>query len=170
MVPKEITRRILVAAASKHGSTTGIAERIGGLIQQAGFDVDVNSINDDPDVAAYDAAVVGGGVYCGSWLKDGRRFIDSNASKLGEIPVWLFSSGLLGDPPDQKGDVAVKSDALVAATQAEDHVILFGSLSRADLGFGEMAIMKRVGAPEGDFRDWDQIDAWVDKIAEHLSA
>jgi hypothetical protein len=31
-------------------------------------------------------------------------------------------------------------------------------------------IVKAVKAPEGDFRDWDEIDAWADEIAVALHA
>ena len=49
-----------------------------------------------------------------------------------------------------------------------DHRIFFGALDKEKLGFGERMIAKAVKAPDGDFRDWDQIGAWAEGIAAEL--
>ena len=47
----------------------------------------------------YDAAVLGSGVYLGHWLESACLLVDSHAEALSRIPVWLFSSGPIGDLP-----------------------------------------------------------------------
>jgi menaquinone-dependent protoporphyrinogen oxidase len=53
-------------------------------------------------------------------------------------------------------------------TAPVEHRIFAGKIDKAKLGFGERAIMTAVRAPEGDFRDWDEIASWADTIADAL--
>jgi hypothetical protein len=46
----------------------------------------------------YDAVVLGSAVYAGHWLKPARALADRCAAALRARPVWLFSSGPVGDP------------------------------------------------------------------------
>jgi hypothetical protein len=43
-----------------------------------------------------------------------------------------------------------------------------GSLQQSSLTFGERAIVAALRAEYGDFRDWDDISAWSDQIADVL--
>ena len=43
-----------------------------------------------------------------------------------------------------------------------------GRLEKKRLSFGERAIVLALRAPEGDFRDWDDIRAWAARIAAGL--
>jgi len=49
-----------------------------------------------------------------------------------------------------------------------DHRVFYGALDRSKLGFGERMAVKAAKVPEGDFRDWDAIDARADDIASAL--
>ena len=91
---------VLVAAASKHGATEEIAARIAADLAEHGLDVDLRRLEDVGDLGAYDAYVLGSGIYLGNWLKQARRFIDEHADQLARRPTWLFASGsIVGDPP-----------------------------------------------------------------------
>ena len=61
---------VLVAYASRHGATAGIAERIAAGLRSAGLQTDVKPVTDVRDVSAYDAFVIGGAAYMFHWLKD----------------------------------------------------------------------------------------------------
>ena len=160
--------RILVSAASKHGATAEIAARIGSVLRDAGFDCDISDIATAPDLGEYQAVVLGSGVYAGQWLKDARRFIDANGTALQALPVWLFSSGPLGDPLKPDDEEAVKAEGIVASTGAREHRLFAGALDKSKLSFGERAIVTAVRAPDGDFRDWVEIEAWAGEIAAAL--
>jgi menaquinone-dependent protoporphyrinogen oxidase len=108
-------------------------------------------------------------VYAGHWLEPVKKLIEREASTLASKPVWLFSSGPIGDPPkpdEEPADVAHVRDA----TQALDHRIFAGKLDRQHLGLGEKAILAMLRAPEGDFRAWDDIRTWASSIAVDLEA
>ncbi|MEA3312608.1 MAG: flavodoxin domain-containing protein [candidate division WOR-3 bacterium] len=55
--------KVLVAYATKHGSTREVAEKIGEVMKSKGAEVKVANITDKPDPAGYDAVVIGGAVY-----------------------------------------------------------------------------------------------------------
>jgi len=161
--------RVLVTAASKHGATAEIADRIGAGLR-AGLpaaDVTVRPPDEVTDVDGYDAVVLGSAVYAGRWLAPARDLATDHRARLGSVPVWLFSSGPVGDPPKPAEDPA-DAAAMVAATGARAHVTFAGKLDRHGLGFGERALVAALRAPTGDFRDWAAIDAWAGDIAAAL--
>lgn len=160
---------ILVAVASKHGSTRGIADAVADELQTMGLAAEVHDIEAAPSVDGHDAVVIGSAIYMGSWLAEARRFVERNREQLAQMPVWLFSSGPLGhDDPQPKGDLA-QLDELMTATGARDHQIFVGKLDKSNLGIGERLIARAVKAPEGDFRDWEAIRAWARQIGRVLT-
>ena len=120
-----------------------------------------------PDPARFDAVLVGSAVYVGHWLDPAREWVTATAGALRGRPVWLFSSGPIGEPPfppDEPYDVG----PLVALTRARASVVFPGRLEKQRLGFGERAMVTAMRAPTGDFRDWAAIAAWADSIAVEL--
>lgn len=158
--------RVLVSAASKHGATAEIAHAIGDALAQRGLEAEVLAPEEVGGLDNYDAIVCGSAVYAGHWLKEAKEL----AGRLDDgRPVWIFSSGPIGDPPkpeEEPVDVA----EIVEETHARGHRVFAGKLDREKLGFGERAIVRALRAPEGDFRDWDEIRAWAGEIADELSA
>ena len=73
--------KILVAVASKHGSTRGIADAIGETLQQAGHAVDVRNAQDAPSVDGYDAVVAGSAIYMGNWMSEAKAFLQQNEGR-----------------------------------------------------------------------------------------
>lgn len=160
--------KIMVVAASKHGSTQEIAEAIGTELRQAGHQATVYEAKDNPSVEGYETAVIGSAVYAGSWLSEARTFVAENQAALQTIPVWLFTSGPLGEDNPQPVSDPVQLPELLAQTDARDHRIFVGKLDRDKLNLGEKLIIKMVKAPYGDFRDWDDIRVWAGEIAAAL--
>jgi menaquinone-dependent protoporphyrinogen oxidase len=159
--------KVLVTAASKHGSTAEIARAIGELLTSAGVEADVRPPDEVTTLLPYDGVVLGSGVYAGRWLDTAKELVDREARAFGSIPVWLFSSGPLGDPlkpAEEPSDVA----PIRERTGALDHRVFPGRLMRRKLGLAEKAIVAVVHAPDGDFRDWDSIIDWTAGIVRTL--
>ena len=93
------------------------------------------------------------------------RCVDALAAR----PVWLFSSGPVGDPPKPEEDPVDVAEVL-AATRAREHRVFAGKLVRKQLAFPERAIVSALRVPEGDFRDWAGITEWAGAIATALGA
>jgi menaquinone-dependent protoporphyrinogen oxidase len=162
---------VLVTAASRHGATREIAGSIAAGLQTRGISTDERPIDGVASLAGYDACVIGSAVYVGHWLDAARELVETHAAALAGRPVFLFSSGPLGAPDALKpeGD-PVDVANLVELTGAVDHRVFAGRLDRKLLSFGEKALVVAVRAPEGDFRDWDAVDAFAGEIAAHLGA
>jgi menaquinone-dependent protoporphyrinogen oxidase len=58
---------------------------------------------------------------------------------------------------------------LSARTEALGHHVFAGRLDRSELSMAERLVAKAVHAPDGDFRDWADIHAWADQIADTLT-
>jgi menaquinone-dependent protoporphyrinogen oxidase len=173
--------RVLVAYASRHGATQGIAERLATTLSSAGLDAEALPAASVKSVEGYDAFVIGSAAYMFRWLKDATAFISGFRATLASRPVWLFSSGPLGTEPldaqgrDQKVSAVPRDIArLGPLLRARDHRVFFGAYDRdvKPIGFGErfvkMMPAAREALPAGDFRDWPEIDAWAVSIAREL--
>jgi menaquinone-dependent protoporphyrinogen oxidase len=164
--------KVLVAYASKYGSTREIAEKIGVVLRDAGFAVDVLPAERAADVASYRAVVLGSAVYIGGWRKSAARFLKANERALSGRPVWLFSSGPTGrgDPVELvKGWRFPQALQPVADRVAPVDIALFqGAVDTQNLGFFGRLAIKNVKAPVGDFRDWNAITVWAGSIAAKL--
>ena len=88
---------VLVAYASKHGSTAGIAEAIADALTDHEVKAEAKSVDTIEDLGPYEAVILGSAVYAGSWMKDAVTFAERHAGELARMPVWLFSSGPLGE-------------------------------------------------------------------------
>ena len=172
--------RILVAYASRHGATQGIAERIAETLAACGHPAEARPVKDVGDPAGYDAFVLGSAVYMFHWLKEFTRFVHRHETLLAARPLWLFSSGPLGtDKVDKQGrDVLEVSQAkdtvqVLERTKARGHVMFFGAWTRGKpVGLAERFVehmpAARDAMPEGDYRDWQAIEAWAAGIAKEL--
>jgi menaquinone-dependent protoporphyrinogen oxidase len=58
---------------------------------------------------------------------------------------------------------------LMQALNPRDHHVFFGAADRSKLGRGLFERMSAKWLPEGDFRDWQEIDAWAAAIADELA-
>lgn len=162
--------KVLIVYASKYGSTGGVAEAIAEEIRERGHDAAVHEAASAPAPGGYDAAVVGSGVYMGSWLKPASRYLESHAAALSERPVWLFGVGPLGAENPQPAGEPEQAGKLVESVGARAYVTLTGALDRSRLGLADRLIARAVKAPDGDFRDWEAIRDWAHGIADALDA
>lgn len=160
--------RILVVTASKHGSTEGIGDAVATELRAAGAVVVRRRAEEVATLEDADAVIIGSGVYAGRWLTPAKAFIDRFQAELSQRPVWLFSSGPLGDT-QTSDDVPLDAAGVIEKSGARGHRVFAGRLAREDLGLAERAIVNVVHAPYGDFRDWAEISAWAQEIAGSMA-
>jgi menaquinone-dependent protoporphyrinogen oxidase len=158
--------RVLVTASGRYGSTPEIADVIGRIIQGHGHDVDVVPAPEVKDIAGYDAVVMGSAVYAGQWLRDGRELIKRVGDALASMPLWVFSSGPVGD--DMELAPPPLMDEVIDPLNPKEHVVFAGKLERSRLLIGDKAIAQSLSAQDGDYRDWEAIGLWAEKVATEL--
>jgi menaquinone-dependent protoporphyrinogen oxidase len=166
--------RVLVSAASGHGSTTEIARVIGGTLSDNGIAVDIVPPEAVDSVEDYDAVILGSAVYAGRWLPPARDFATRLRDPLATRPVWLFSSGPVGDPSRKLVQSMEQDPADVTrirqAIRVRGHRMFPGRLEPQALSVGQRASLLVFRGMRGDFRDWAVITQWADSIAADLAA
>ncbi len=161
--------KVLVAVASKHGATIEIGQVIEASLHSSGLEADLKRIEDVTTLSPYDAVVLGSGVYAGHWMRSAREFVDIHEGELKRLPVWLFSSGPIGDPPKPLENPAEVA-GVVKRIGPRGHRLFAGKIEGSDLGISEKALVALVRAQLGDFRPWSEISSWAESIAEQLQA
>lgn len=166
---------VLVAYASKYGSTQEVADRVGATLRSAGHQVDLAPVREVESVAGYRAAVLGSPLYIGRFLKDMKRFLSRHGAAVADHPVAFFALGPTrqDEPWDdvrrQLGQELAKYPSLAPAV-----VELFGgAYDPTKLRFPDSLLTKPSasplhGLPASDLRDWAAIDAWAKSLPEIL--
>lgn len=161
--------RILIATASRHGSTRELGRWLGTSITDrvAGDDtsVEVRDAADVDSIAEYDAVIIGSAVYMGRWLREARSLVVREQTELETRPVWLFSSGPIGENASETA-----SSKWDKAPWAIGHRAFGGKLDRSTLSRFERLVVRIIRADDGDDRSRDDIDAWADTICTSLKA
>lgn len=162
--------RILVAVASKHGSTREIGEAVAEELRAQALSVDVQDAGDVVKVAGYDGVILGSAIYAGNWLPEAKSFAEAFRTQLSKLPVWVFSSGPIGAENPKPQDDPARLAAPLGNVKTRDHRVFVGKLDLATLGLGERMIIKAFKSPTGDFRDWEAIRGWARGVAAELVA
>lgn len=157
---------ILVAYATKKGSTREVAEEIGGALVKRGLLADVRPASEVRSLEPYTGVVLGGALYTGRWHGDARALLKRHARALERIPLAVFA---MGPKTLEEGDVAGARAQLDAALARTPRVtptltaIFGGVVDPAKLRFPFSLL------PATDARDWDAIHAFAEQVAS-LSA
>jgi menaquinone-dependent protoporphyrinogen oxidase len=160
-------QKVLVAYASKHGSTTEIARAIASALNSAGLDAVIFPASEVKDLAPYTAVIIGSAIYMNSWLKDATAFLHRFRKTLSGLPVWLFQAG----PLDKSAESSAKpldkrTTALTDSIGFRGYTTFGGKLTRENPGLAEKLLSRR--GMEGDFRNFDQVKSWAENIATEI--
>lgn len=172
---------VMVAFATCHGSTQGVAERIGRRVQASGIDAEVHPVSEVTDLGRYDAVILGSAIHNMKWLPEASRFAQRNAAVLQQRPTWLFSVSSIGDqesffsPRVARVLRAMKKEtpeitALRSAIHPREHRNFAGAVARTDWSAAGSAFLRIMGGRYGDHRNWRAIDDWAASIAADLAA
>lgn len=163
---------VLVAYASKRGSTAEIAEAVAATLHDTGLEVDLAKVNEIKSLEPYDALVLGSAVYMKCWQGDAKHFLRKHRLALIEMPFWVFSSGPVGDPDEDQPEWVESPKFIDKVEQlgARGHVVFGGRLAGEPRGPIERAMVAGTPPEHRDRRDWDQIQSWASSVAVALGA
>lgn len=157
--------KLLVAYASKYGSTAEIAEVVAQELQKREVEVEVKPVGQVNNLEGYDGFVIGSALYAGGWLKPAADFLRSHEEILAGRPVWLFSSGPTGegDPNEILGGWIIPEDltGTVERIKPREIMLFHGKIDLEKLSSGEKMVIQSVKATVGDYRDWLVIRSWA---------
>jgi menaquinone-dependent protoporphyrinogen oxidase len=158
--------KVLVAYASKHGTTGEVAESIAETLQGLGLVVEIREARRVDDIAPYDAVVIGGGLYMGKWHADARHMLKRHRQELAGRRLAVFGMG-----PDSLDESKVAESrrqlehSLAATPELEPiAVTIFGGALKPEswrFPFNRL--------PAFDARDWDAIRGWSKEVAAKLT-
>ena len=161
--------RILVAYATKMGSTTEIAQAIGKELNASGHIVDIAEMKNITSVTGYNAVVIGGPVYVGK-VEGVGKFVKRHSTDLARVPVAGFAVCLAAAAKDMEG-IAHAEKALHAALSPISPVaetIFAGKLDPSKLSWLQKWVTEKAKSPVGDFRDWTAIEAWARDLPKKM--
>lgn len=81
---------ILIAYATRYGSTQEVAEAIAATLHERGLEVELQPVRKVRTLEGYGAVVLGAPLYMFHWHKDALRFI-SQHRKPSQSSLWQFS-------------------------------------------------------------------------------
>ena len=163
--------KILVAYATKAGSTAEVAAEIGRVVEsKSGCKVDVHPVGKLKEVGGYDAAIIGSAIRAGKWLPEATKFVEKHRDALSQVPVAFFTVCLTlsEDTEENRRTVAAYLDPVREMVQPVDVGLSAGMMDYSKLSFLLRLMMKKMGSPEGDFRDWEAIRAWAGQVRARL--
>lgn len=160
-----MTARVLVAHASKLGSTAEIADTIAQVLRDNGHYAVAVPARDVTSLDDWDAVVLGSAVYAAYWQRDARKFVERFREQLAQRPLWLFSGGPL-DRRLAREDQPITPDGarLVEGLGARAHRTFGGRLT-ADADVPAQVLQTH---RLGDFRDWQRIVEYAYQIGREL--
>ena len=163
--------KILVAYASRTGSTVGVAETIGKTLIEHGADVDVRAMQDASDLSAYKAAVVGSAIQNRQWLPEAMDFVRANRAALNAMPTaaFLVCMTLAMRRGDYRDQVSAWLDPVRALVKPVRVGLFPGALDISKIPSGSDRLKFRLSVlfgvwTEGDHRDWNAIRAWAESL------
>ena len=160
------TRSVLLAYATRYGSTQEVAESIAGTLREGGLEVDIRPIREVRTLEPYSAVVLGAAIYNARWHPDAHQFLSQHQEALRQRPVAIFALG-----PLSTGDAAMRRSRRQLDKELEKYPWLkpvalemfVGKMDPAKLGFFEKLL-----STASDHRDWEAIRAWANALPAQL--
>lgn len=162
--------RVLVAYATRCGSTAEVAAAIAQILVEVGLAAEVRPMGEIRDLRAYRAVVVGSPIRGGRWLPEATEFLRRNREHLRRMPVAYFALGL----SLREGAEEARTEAAAALDPARELVapiavgLFAGALDPRKPSPLLRLLMQLIKAPVGDFRDPAAVHAWASVLGEKL--
>jgi menaquinone-dependent protoporphyrinogen oxidase len=166
-----MSKEILVAYASRAGSTAGVAEAIGQTLAESGAQVEVRPMKDVEDLAPYRAVVAGSAIQGGRWLPEAMQFVQTHRAALAQKPfaAFLVCMTLAIANGKYREHVADFLQPVRAQVRPVSEGLFAGVLDIGKVPSFRDRLMFRLSVifgvwSEGDHRDWSAIRAWAESI------
>ncbi len=162
---------ILVAYATRQGSTQEVAEAVASTLRERGLEVELQPAREVLSLERYQAVVLGTALYMFRFHKDARRFLAHHRVTLAERPVAIFALGPFNNEEKEWQGVRAQLDKELAkfpwlAPVAKQ--VFGGKFDPAQLRFPYNLLPALKRLPASDIRDWKAIHDWASAVAEKL--
>ena len=158
--------KILVAYASRCGSTADIARAVAEDLKRRGLAVDLRAADKVATLTGYEAVALGSAVRFGKWLPEAVEFVRAHQAGLKRIPTAFFTVHMMNTGPDEKARKARAGylDPVHAVMKPGAEVFFAGRMELSRLSFTERLLCKVMKGRDADMRDWPAIHAWGQSV------
>jgi len=166
---------ILIAYATRYGSTREVADAVGARLHERGFSAEVRRAREVRSLDGFNAVVLGAPLYIGSLLREARKFLERHRAALSQMPVAIFALGPISagkELEDARTQLAAALAKLPWLRPVATEVFV-GKYDPAHLRFPDSLLAALPasplhGLPAHDGRDWAAIRAWADTLPAAL--
>jgi menaquinone-dependent protoporphyrinogen oxidase len=162
-----MSEKILVAYATKCGSTREIAEFMVKTLQGKGIDADLGEMKTVKSVKDYDALVLGAPMYMFRIIGDAHAFLKKQKKYIEIKPTAFFSLGPTQDKEEDWKNVWGNFEKELSKYpwfQPVAKEVFGGRLDSSKLVFPYNLLPGKDQLPQGDIRDWEKIRAWTESL------
>lgn len=160
-------RSILLAYATRYGSTQEVAETITAALRQAGLEVDIQPMREVKTLDNYDTVVLGAAIYNAKWHPDAHQFLSQQQEALRQRPVVIFALGPLTSGAASMRNSHRQLDKELAQYPWLKPVALEIFVGKYDPAKPGLGFFERM-MPARDHRDWAAIRAWANALSAQL--
>ncbi len=165
---------ILVAYATRYGSTQEVAEAVAAALRERGLTVDIGSMRQVRTLDQYRVVVLGAPLYMFHWHKDALRFLAQHHVALAQRPVAIFALGPLHAEEKEFQEVRGQLEKELAKfpwLRPAAIAIFGGKFDPQKLTFPYNLVPGLKNMPVSDVRDWTAIRTWAsDLVAQFQPA
>ncbi len=165
-----MSKKVLIAYASRAGSTAEVAEKIGEALKVLGFDVEVKNVKEINDISYYDVIIIGSAVRMFKLLPETIKFANRFREELQNKSVAYFIVCLTmhKDTEESRAQAQKYIKPLLEIKEPISVGLFAGKMDYSKLSF-VWRILFKGRVPEGDFRDWNSVISWVNSLSEKFS-
>jgi menaquinone-dependent protoporphyrinogen oxidase len=162
--------RILVAYATRYGSTAEVAEAIGEELRKAGITVDVQPVGEVQDLSPYRRPSSGADLH-GEMAPGIAGLHREKPAVSAHHPGRLLCRGAHGRRRRARylRKAEASMDQVRMLVNPVEIGIFPGKLESSRLSFTDRAIVTMIRAKTGDFRDWEAIRSWVEAVRSKIA-
>jgi menaquinone-dependent protoporphyrinogen oxidase len=168
---RTVAEKVLVAYATRYGSTREVAEAVAARLRERGVGVDVKPVKAVRDLGGRGGVVLATPFYLGSMLKDATHFLERNRAALESLPVAVLACGPVSAEGDMAGARQQLDDALAKLEWLKPVAaeMFVGKYDPAHLRIADRLIATLPASPmhglgPHDDRDWESVRAWADAL------
>jgi menaquinone-dependent protoporphyrinogen oxidase len=171
-----VSYSVLVAYATRGGSTAEVAQAIAAALEEAGVTAQVLRVSEVDSLAGKSAVILGAPLYVGSFPREFHQFVRRHREALEPVRPWCFVLGPTRRETkdfDAARNQGMKQLGRYPWLRPADLHVFGGKWNMNSLPFPFSLIRRLPGnplakIPAEDIRDWAAIKEWATGIARQI--
>lgn len=169
--------QVLIAYATRAGSTAGVAEAIGATLNEMGLPARVAPVGEVDDVSPYRAVVTGSAIRGANWLPEAIKFVENHREVLSHKPFAAFMVCMtlsMADAGKYRDGLRDWLSPVRALVKPISEGYFAGALDFHKVTLTPNTLLMRAVVlgglwSKGDHRDWAAIRDWTENLRPLLT-